>query len=77
MIDDILISQETADGLSKIGIGQFFTANLADRMAFAVMVMVDLTDNPTWFPEGKWATIQHIRAQLSDRAAELAKNKNK
>jgi hypothetical protein len=46
-------------------------------MAFAVMVMVDLTDNPTWFPEGKWATIQHIRAQLSDRAAELAKNKNK
>lgn len=72
MSDTISISANTAAALSTIGIGDFYTVNTPERMAWAVLILRELPDRPEWFVAGKWATIQHIQGQLDACAAATA-----
>lgn len=68
----IHISRETADAISRLGLGVFFAWVEPERMAWAVLILRELEDRPAWFPKGKWATIQAIEAQLVEQAKEHA-----
>jgi hypothetical protein len=68
MRDTISISAITAAALSTIGIGDFYTVNTPERMAWAVLILRELPDRPEWFAAGQWATIQHIERQLAASA---------
>jgi len=67
--DSVTLSDMTAAGLSKIGLGDIQSVETPERMAWVFLVLRKLEDRPEWFPRGKWATIQHIEDQL-DKCAE-------
>lgn len=70
----VTMSEAAAEGLSRIGIGDFQTVEQPDRMAFVCLVLRGLEDLETWFPKGKWATIQSLSHQVED-AARLVSSK--
>jgi len=72
----IKLSQETVNGLNKIGLRLFGTKCAPSFMAFDVLILARLSDRPEWFPKGKWATIQEIQRQLNDVADEMANEIN-
>ena len=65
MSDSILLSPMTVDGLNKIGVGDFNAVELPERMAWIVLLLRKMPDDPKQFPRGKWATIQHIEEQIT------------
>lgn len=71
--DTIRLSRETAEALSTIGLGDFHEVELPERMAFVVLVLEALGDDPRWFPKGKWGTIHAIRDQLNLAADLIAR----
>jgi hypothetical protein len=71
--DTILLSPIAAGALSGIGLGDFFTVEQPDRMAWVVLVLKRLPDMSERFPRGKWATIQSIEQQLNSCADVTAK----
>jgi hypothetical protein len=72
MKDVVELSGAAAEGLGRIGIGDFNRIELPERMAWVVLVLKVLPDRPEWFPRGKWATIQSIEGQLAEWAALVA-----
>ena len=71
MTDSISLSPRTAQGLSRVGIGDFYGVETPERMAWVVLVLKRVDDREQIFPRGKWATIQEIERQL-DECADLA-----
>lgn len=72
MRDTISLSPATAEGLGRVGLGDFNRVEPPERMAWVVLVLTKLDDAPWMFPRGKWATIQHIQQQLDECAEDAA-----
>lgn len=66
--DSITLLPATALALSELGLGTFQTVETPERMAWVVLVLCELPDEPQFFPHGKWGLIQHIEDQLDDAA---------
>lgn len=75
-VDVVTISASTATALSTLGIGDFVEVETPERMASVALILRGLDDRPDWFPRGKWATIQHVEAQLRAWAAARARDIN-
>lgn len=70
--DTVSISRATADALSKLGLGDFTTCETPERMAWVMLVLRELAVTDERFPLGKWATLQHIEAQVRRCAVRTA-----
>jgi hypothetical protein len=68
----VTLTARTAEALSNLGIGDFNGVEQPERMAWVVLVLRKLKDQPIVFPRGKWATIQEIERQLDHAAVERA-----
>ena len=74
--DTVDLLGHTAEALSLLGLGDVVRVNSPEHMAWVARVLRHVPDSETAFPSGKWATIQHIEAQVDEcakvRAAEIA-----
>lgn len=70
--DTIELSPLAAEGLSRIGIGDFDRFTDPTRMGCVVFVLPHIPDAPDFFPKGKWATIQEIQRQLNQYGLAIA-----
>lgn len=68
MKDSVELSPAVANGLSLALKQDFYAFETPERMAFIVLVLRFIKDDETFFPCGKWATIQNIQRQLEDIA---------
>lgn len=68
----VTMSAAAAEGLSRLGVGDVGVVETAERMAWVVFVARHAADDEVVFPRGKWATIQHIEAQLDEHAKRIA-----
>ena len=66
----IFLSAHVIEGLETAGLGDFHAWEEPERMAWIVVILKKLPDNPRWFPRGQWATIQSIEGQLDNAARE-------
>ena len=60
----------TADGIGLALDQDFNRVELPERMAWVVLLLRKIEDNETYFPSGKWATIQFIESQLEKAASQ-------
>lgn len=66
--DQINLSSQAAEGISFALDQDFNRVETPERMAWIVLLMRKLPDIETYFPMGKWATIQSIEQQLAAAA---------
>jgi hypothetical protein len=69
----IRITEKTAQALSGLKIGKFGVSEDPERMAWVVLILRKLKDEPHVFPRGKHLTILEIERQLEHAAIETAK----
>lgn len=69
----IALTEKTAQALSNLKLGKFGTSEDPERMAWIVLILRKLKDEPHVFPRGKWPTIQEIERQLEHHAVIAAK----
>jgi len=74
----IVLSDEAQTGLRRWALevldDEFALDELSmERWAWVCVVLRVSPDHPRWFPKGKFATIQHIEAQLLEIATEVLK----
>ncbi len=68
MKDTVDLLPSTADALDEL-VGHVGTVNVdLPTMAWLFFVLREMPDSDVRFPHGKWATIQHIEAQLVELA---------
>lgn len=72
MKDSIEVSHTTAAALDGL-VGPVTTVNVdLATMAWLAWILPHMRDDPSRFPRGKWATIQHIEEQLEMAARDQA-----
>jgi len=69
--DSINLSQRTVEGINLALDQDFNRIELAERMAWIVLLLRKIEDNKQFFPMGKWATIQSIESQLDAAANQV------
>lgn len=69
----IRLTEKTAQALSGLKIGKFGVSEEPDRMAWVVLILRKLKDEPHVFPRGKHLTILEIERQLEHEAIAIAK----
>jgi hypothetical protein len=69
----IALTEKTAQALSSLGLGKFGMREDPERMAWIVLILRRLKDEPHVFPRGKHLTILEIERQLEHHAVIAAK----
>ena len=70
--DTIELLPRTAEALDDL-VCHVGTVNVSmENMAWLALVLRELPDTPERFPNGKWATIQHLESQLQIAAKAVA-----